>query len=54
MDDEIIVQDGKLLTSRGPGTAMKFALKIAEIVAGNVKAREVAKEILMNDDTCCK
>uniref|UniRef100_A0A1A9ZPV2 DJ-1/PfpI domain-containing protein n=1 Tax=Glossina pallidipes TaxID=7398 RepID=A0A1A9ZPV2_GLOPL len=54
VDDEIIVQDGKLLTSRGPGTAMKFALKICEIVAGNVKASEVAKEILMKDETCCK
>uniref|UniRef100_A0A1A9VAY8 DJ-1_PfpI domain-containing protein n=1 Tax=Glossina austeni TaxID=7395 RepID=A0A1A9VAY8_GLOAU len=54
VDDEIIVQDGKLLTSRGPGTAMKFALKISEIIAGDVKAREVAKDILMEDDTCCK
>ncbi|KAL9873281.1 protein dj-1beta-like [Glossina fuscipes fuscipes] len=54
VDDEIIVEDGKLLTSRGPGTAMKFALKISEILVGNKKALEVAKDILMKDDTCCK
>uniref|UniRef100_A0A1A9W3U5 DJ-1/PfpI domain-containing protein n=1 Tax=Glossina brevipalpis TaxID=37001 RepID=A0A1A9W3U5_9MUSC len=50
VDDEIIVQDGKLLTSRAPGTAMKFALKISEILAGNVKTREVAKELLIKDE----
>lgn len=32
--NDIVVQDGKLLTSRGPGTAMDFALRLVEILAG--------------------
>lgn len=36
-----IVEDGKLITSRGPGTAMDFALILAERLAGKVKRDEV-------------
>ncbi len=36
-----IVEDGKLITSRGPGTAMDFALMLAERLAGKVKRDEV-------------
>lgn len=36
-----VVEDGKLLTSRGPGTAMDFALKLVERLAGMAKRQEV-------------
>lgn len=32
-----VVQDGNITTSRGPGTAMDFALTLIEILAGNEK-----------------
>lgn len=36
-----IVEDGRLITSRGPGTAMDFALLLAERLAGKAKRCEV-------------
>lgn len=36
-----IVEDGKLITSRGPGTAMDFALLLAERLVGTAKRNEV-------------
>ncbi|XP_064537840.1 protein dj-1beta [Drosophila montana] len=48
VDDENVVQDGNLITSRGPGTAYEFALKISEQLTGTVKAQEVAKGMLLN------
>jgi 4-methyl-5(b-hydroxyethyl)-thiazole monophosphate biosynthesis len=36
-----VVEDGNLITSRGPGTAMDFALTLVERLAGKAKRREV-------------
>lgn len=36
-----VVRDGKVVTSRGPGTAMDFALELVEILAGKPKRDEV-------------
>jgi len=36
-----IVEDGKIITSRGPGTAMDFALTLVERLAGPAKRQEV-------------
>jgi 4-methyl-5(b-hydroxyethyl)-thiazole monophosphate biosynthesis len=36
-----VVQDGKVLTSRGPGTAMDFALELVDVLAGAEKRRQV-------------
>jgi 4-methyl-5(b-hydroxyethyl)-thiazole monophosphate biosynthesis len=36
-----VVEDGKLITSRGPGTAMDFALTLVERLAGHAKRQEV-------------
>ncbi len=41
MDDSPVVRDGKVVTSRGPGTAMDFALELVEILAGKPKRDDV-------------
>ncbi len=39
--DEAVVQDGKMITSRGPGTAMDFALALIEELMGADKRAAV-------------
>jgi 4-methyl-5(b-hydroxyethyl)-thiazole monophosphate biosynthesis len=39
--DEAVVIDGRVVTSRGPGTAMDFALELIGILAGSDKRAEV-------------
>ena len=39
--DQAVVEDGKFITSRGPGTAMDFALTLVERLAGKAKRHEV-------------
>ncbi len=41
LKDQAVVTDGKLITSRGPGTAMDFALELIENLVGKVKRDEV-------------
>lgn len=38
---QAVVEDGKLITSRGPGTAMDFALTLVERLAGKARRDEV-------------
>lgn len=38
---DVIIKDGKVITSRGPGTAMDFALTLIETLVGNEKRKEV-------------
>ncbi len=45
--EDRVVCDGKLLTSRGPGTAMEFALAIVEQLGGRAKADELRKQMLV-------
>lgn len=47
VDDQKVVQDGKLITSRGPGTAYQFGLKIVEALVGADKAKQVANGMLV-------
>ena len=46
--DEIVVQDGKIITSMGPATAMPFALKLIETLKGKEAADNVAGGLLWN------
>jgi len=36
-----VVRDGHVVTSRGPGTAMDFALELVELLEGRAKREEV-------------
>ena len=45
--DARVVVDGKCVTSQGPGTAIEFGLKLAELLVSKEKADEVAKAMLM-------
>lgn len=44
--DEPVVQDGHLLTSQGPATALPFALKLVELLKGAAASRQVAAALL--------
>lgn len=41
-----VVCDGKIMTSRGPGTALEFALALVTELAGREKAAEISKAML--------
>jgi len=45
--EDRVVRDGNLLTSRGPGTALEFALALVEALAGPAVRQEVAGPLLV-------
>lgn len=47
VSNELVVQDGNIITSRGPATAPYFALKIAENLAGEKSSKEVKQGMLL-------
>lgn len=44
--DERVVEDGQIVTSRGPGTTMAFALKLVERLSGPAIAKTTADRLL--------
>jgi 4-methyl-5(b-hydroxyethyl)-thiazole monophosphate biosynthesis len=45
--DVPVIVDGTLITSRGPGTAIEFALKLVELLFDKAKASEIANAMLV-------
>ena len=45
--EDRVVKDGAVMTSRGPGTAMEFALEIVAACAGAPKAAELRAQMLV-------
>ena len=41
-----VVRDGNIITSRGIGSAMEFALALGEVLCGKEKAEEIRKKML--------
>lgn len=39
--DELVVKDGNIITSMGPGGVMEFALALVEVLAGKEKVKEL-------------
>ncbi len=46
LKEQRVVQDGKLLTSRGAGTAVEFGLALVEALFGKGKAEEVSAAVM--------
>lgn len=42
-----VVVDGHIITSQAPGTAMEFALRLVEVMAGEARAAKLRKELVM-------
>ena len=43
---DTVVVDGKIITSKGPGTAMEFALTLVEIIRGRAIASTLKKDLI--------
>ena len=46
--EESVVEDGNLVTSRAPGTAMEFSFKLIERLYSSKKAAEIKASVLAN------
>lgn len=48
VEDKAVVVDGKLVTSRGPGTAFAFGLKLVELLVDKKTSDEIKAAMLVN------
>lgn len=48
VDNQTVVVDGKLVTSRGPGTAFAFGLKLVELLVDKKTSDEIKAGMLVN------
>ena len=49
-EEKNVVEDGNILTSRGPGTALCFGLALVRKLAGKERAEKVREAMLIKDD----
>ncbi len=47
--DEPVVVDGRVLTSQGPGTTMRFALSVVAAIEGDEVANRLARALVLNE-----
>lgn len=47
-EDRVVTTD-HIVTSRGPGTALEFALKLVELLVGAEKVKEVAVPMIIKE-----
>lgn len=47
--EEAVEKDGNIITGKGPGVALLFALKIVETLKGTELARELAKKMIVRE-----
>ncbi|MDR0231111.1 MAG: DJ-1/PfpI family protein [Dysgonamonadaceae bacterium] len=47
LSDDSVVQDGKIITGKGPGFTFDFGLKIIAELQGQTKSDEVAQDLLL-------
>lgn len=45
--EEKVVVDGRIITSRGPATAIEFGITLLRILAGDAKAKDIAQAVLL-------
>ena len=45
--EEGVVQHGKIITSRGPGTAIAFSLKLVELLKGSETSEKIRKAMIV-------
>lgn len=45
LQSQPVVKDGKVITSKGPGTALDFALELIEVLAGKEKRAQVEADL---------
>ena len=46
--DDLVVRDGKLITSKGPGTAMLFGYALVDILKGNLESDAIRKAMIFD------
>ncbi len=46
--DDLVVKDGKLITSKGPGTAMLFAYALVDVLKGNLESDAIRKSMIFD------
>ncbi len=53
--EDLVVQDGNIITARGPAVAVYFAIKLVENLVGKEKASELRRDILLDmvEDNIC-
>ena len=47
--EQRVVQDGHIITSRAPGTALEFSLKLVEVLCGREKVGELKEAMVVKE-----
>lgn len=48
IQNEKVVEDGRIVTAKGPGAAIEFGLKLVEKLMGKEKSEEIRKEMIVD------